>query len=540
MIGTPALINPIRWIDKTDINSGFDGNFAINQLRRDQAKRCYFQKWRSDMTLYQQVIADEVPADIQFVNEKGILVDTASWALNNLILEGLPDLRIYELSYSFASLPVGIYQLRFNQFESELINVQASFPNTTLLRYKHSENNFDVVFSTDIEFQMLVDGYVGNFNPKNDRNSFNDQPQNLTQLNSVAYRNFKFFVGDPWPVPYWVLDKINYITQCDQIHYNGVMYVPLNEAQFEVEGNPQNDYIYGSIDIQPADNNFTQYKTSPDPTGPSYKYMRRAVKLENITGDQIVSSVFTTDSRLNALVVYKSGANYDIKLGTTPGAQDIGVITVDKNDGYEYECPFPFDGTTNVYLSGVGLNADRLYLLYDQLDAPDIPIDSGGGTVQQLGIGATIMYDTLKGDLALDFDLSTGLGNTNRAYKGWCISGSNGTTNRDDKYAIGWNRIDPLDIGTTVGANEKAISKENLPHERLGMYAASVVNGSSPPTFKTPLARSRAVGSQTLNYEMATGNGEPTLGGTEYMGDGTNFNVQPNSVKSVYITKIEE
>lgn len=542
MIGTPALISPIRWIDKTDINNGFDGNYAINQLRRDQSKRCYFQKWRSNMTLKQQIIADELPDPIQFVNEKGILVDEADWSVNPLILEGLPDLRIYELSFAFAALPVGVYQLRFNQFESELINVQTSHPNTVSIKYKHSENNYDVVFDTGIEFELLVEGYVGDFTPKNDRVSFNDQPQNLTQLFSVAYRNFKLNIGGAWMVPWWMMDKINYITQCDQVFYNSIMYVPLNEAQFEVESNPQNDYIYGSLDIQPAENNFTKYKTSPDPTGPSYKYMRKVVKLENITGDQIVSSVFTTDSYLNTLIVQKSGADYTIKLGTTPGGEDIGSILVDKPDGYEYEVTYVFNGTTTVYLSGIGLNADRLYLLYDQLDAPDIPVNGGSSvTTPQLGIGATIMYDTLKGNLALDFDLSTGLGNPNRSYKGWCISGSNGSTNRDDKYAIGWNRIDPIDIGTEIGSHEKTILKANLPASGLSMFNPNMGTDTTGIGPDTQVARGKSISSQSLNYEIARGDQSGNyIGRTSNLGSGAPMNIQPLSVKSVYITKIEE
>ncbi len=541
MIGTPALINPLRWIDKTDINNSFDGNYAIKQLRRDQSKRCYFQKFTTSMRLIQQVIADTLPDPIQFVNEKGVLVDQADWALNPLILTGLPDLRIYQLDYSFAGLPVGYYSLRFNNFESEPINVQVSHPNTTLIKYKHSENNYDVVFDTNIEFQLLVEAYINGYSPKNDRNTFNDQPQNLTQLSSVAYRNFKLYVGDPWPVPLWMLDKINQISQCDQVSYDNVYYTPLNEAEFEVEVNPQNNYIYGSLDIQPSDNNnFLKYKTQPNPSGATFKPMQKVVKLVNVASNQTISSVFTTDSFLRQVIVYKSGADFTLNLGTTPGGIDIGQILVDKNDGDEYEVTFPFDGTTTVYLSGTGINADRIYLVYDQLDEPDVPIGGGSVTVNPLGKGATIIYDTLKGDLELDFDLSTGLGDTNRKYKGWAISGSNGTTVRDDAYAIGWNRLDALAIGTETGANSKTISKANLPHERLGMYVGDVATGTNVPDGKQPLARARALGTQSLNYEMAKGSGEPILGGTEYMGDATPFDVRPKSIISVYITKIED
>jgi len=538
MIATPSILNPLKLVDTTDINSGFDGNFAVNQLRFGQVRKCYFQKWQTSDTLKLQILADTVPRDLQFINERDTVIATASWSASTKVIIGFPDYVIYELSFSFAALPLGDYYCKFDQFESEPISVRTTHLNTLLLTYKHSENNYDTIFDTGIEFNFRVEGRIGDFKPKNERSTFTDQRYNATQLNSVAWRQFTITIGNAPMVQDWAIDKVNHIMQCNQVAYNGQYYVPLNDSEFEVENNPTNNYIYGTIDVQPVDNNFIKYTTQPVQSGATFTPLQKVTPYFNGAANLTVSNVFKNLSNLEKIAIYKVGGDYIVRIGITPGGNEIGEFQVDDVSTIK-TVEWTFTGTQNVYISGTGINYTFLYLIYKQLDEPPVPIGDNTMPPPPIGVGAKVIYEEVNpGDFVLDFNVSTGLGDSNRDWKGWVIAGTNGTIPMENKFPIGWDRLDTITIGTDKGSSTLTIAKTNLPHERLGMFVGDVATGSNVPDAKQPLARARSFGSQSLNYEVAKGAGEPTLGGTEYLGDGTALVNIPDSVISVWVVKI--
>lgn len=541
MIGTPALLNPLRFIDTTDINKGFDGDYAINQLKRWQNPKCYLQKWQTSDTLVLQVIAETItpPSDLKFINEIGKTVDSVPWSASTRIIQGLPDLTIYELSYSFASLPVGKYICSFDQFSSEPICVQVEQPNTLLLKYTNSENNYDMVFDTNIVQYFRVEGYIGNYRPSNERNVYVDQKHNLTQLSSVAFRKFTFFVGTSWLVPDWVLDKVNIIMQCDQIAYDGIYYQPLTDSEFETQPNADNSYIGGAIDIEPVDNNFIKFITQPGGTGvQTFTPVQKVTPFYLVAGNLAVSSTFKNYSMLENIVLYKSGADFLLDIGITPNGTEIANALKINKAVNDIEVNYPFNGTQNVYLSGTGLTANAIFLLWKQMDEPPVPL--GPATIPPpLGKNFGGFYFEINaGDLAADFDLSTGLGDSNRPYKDWCIAGTNGTPSMEDKFPIGWDRLDPITIGTGKGSGTITLAKANLPAEGIPFLAGTVNNspGNIAP-INGPVARS-GTGGGDFAYELRQGSGTIDRGLTANLGDGTPITNVPDSVVCVYIIKI--
>lgn len=541
MIGTPALLNPLRFIDTTDINNGFDGNYAINQLRRGQSPKCYFQKWQTSDTLVLQVIADTItpPSDLKFYNERGTKTGPDGiWQASTRIIQSFPDLTIYELSYSFASLPVGSYYCSFDQFSSEPICVQIEQPNTILLKYTNSENNYDMVFDTGIAQYFRVEGFIGNYRPSNERNVYVDQKHNLTQLSSVAFRKFTFYVGTSWLVPNWALDKVNFIMQCDQVAYDGIYYQPLTDAEFEVLSNPQNSYIGGAIDIEPVDNNFIKYITQPGGTGvQTFTPVQKIASFMNGSANLTVSGIFKNLTNLEKVAIYKIGADYTINIGVTPGGSEIGSFLVDDLSTIK-TVEWTFLNTSNVYISGTGINYTFLYLIYKQLDEPPVPI--GPATIPPpLGIGAKMLYEEITpGDLLLDFDLSTGIGDSNRDWKGWVFAGTNGTADMANRFPIGWDRVDTITLDALGGSSTITIGKTNLPAVGVPFLAATV--NTSPGDIAPvggPVARS-GIGGGVLEYELRRGSGTIDRGLTANLGDGTALPNNPLSIVCLWVVKI--
>lgn len=249
-----SLLNPIRFIDTTNINAGFDGNFSIFQNNYDTQSKCYFQKWQSSDTLKLQVVADEVPSSIEFWNGIDKVVDTVAWVLNPYVIVAFPDLSVYEIEYSFSTLPTGFYQIHFGDFISEPINVQTEHPKTLLISYSNSENNYSCIFETGIIFNFRVEGQIQNFKPKNDLVVYNDQMRSLKQLFSQAYRSFTLMIGYGRGVAEWVVDKFNYISQCDSITYDNIPYQIVNGGEFEVIRVDFYDWIGISVEIQQSEN----------------------------------------------------------------------------------------------------------------------------------------------------------------------------------------------------------------------------------------------------------------------------------------------
>jgi len=541
MIITPALINPLRWINTSDLNKSFDGDFAKNQLQWYQSKRCYFQPFETGDRLRQQVIADTAPEDLKIVDcfTNQVIVSIPFALVPTVVLPETPTFSIYELDYSFAGLAIGRYYASLEDFTSQPFEIAAEHINTTLIKYKHSDNDYDVVFDTGIEFQLRVESLVDYDSPKANRDVYYDQPHNSTQLNSVTFRNFKLYLGFQWGLPQWMFDKVAHILGCDQVTYDDIAYQVAPDAEFEAEKNNDNNWMGGSIDVQPVDNNFIKYITSGVVPPPSFKPMQKVVKLTSISGDQTVSNVFKVDSFLRQVTVYKTGADYTLRIGTSIGGNEIGEWLIDDNTGANFEVTYPFDSTTNVYLSGVGLNADRLYLVYDQLDEPDIPLTPQAAQDGELKNSMKFWLGTLS-EINDTWDDATGLGKANTGWEKWTWAGFNGTPSFEGKVPIGLPYSDLSLIGSEIGNadNLTTIAKANLPAEGLFTIASEVNNiAGQTPTNDSQVAGAGLNGG-TLAYQLRKANGPATVGLTSNMGSGVAMNITPDGRYVIPIIKL--
>lgn len=485
-----ATLNPLRFIDTSNINFGFDGNFAVDQVLSYQNPKCYCQKWQLSDTLRLQVLSDFVPTDLLIKDlYSDLTVASVAWAEKPTIIID-QTFKVYELEYQFITLPEGKYYTQFSyEDENEVEHLLISEPiyiaqvqeNTLLLQYKNSINDFDVIFDTGIVFNFRVESAIKDYTPGNNRAIYNDQNVNPTLLSATPFRKFKFYLGFQYGIPEWVFDKVNWIQSVDQVKYNNVFYQIVEGSDYETSSNPDNSFMGGSIEVHPTNNNFNRYQTDPsgEDDGDLIYVMGRRSDYFNISDNFTVPGVFKAESLLEQIKVTKRGPAGDLtfKVGTTAGGDEIGEFVID-NSKWIQTVPFLFSGTTTLYVTGLdGADMDiDISFLYLQTDAP--PIDLGSivpAPVIELGKNSVMIYEeTIPGELEADFDLSTGLGKANTTYSGWAIcDGRNGTEDRSGVVPVGADlRRQPGDpgydadfvtVGSRGGAKTHTLTVPELP-----------------------------------------------------------------------------
>ena len=177
-----ANLNPIRLRDQHDFMYQND---------------CHFQKWQSGDMINIQFMADEVFTVDIFSFEFGYKVLSVPIYQQQTNLIDV-DFNVYEISFSVNDLPdFGKYFFRIKNsdgilFDSHPFVYGPYFENTILLRYYNSENDFNIIFETGIEFYLRVEGAVHNYSPKIDGDIYFDQKYDPTMLTSESYKTFIF------------------------------------------------------------------------------------------------------------------------------------------------------------------------------------------------------------------------------------------------------------------------------------------------------------------------------------------------------------
>lgn len=536
-----AILNPLRFIDTSDINSSFDGNFAIDQVLSYQNPKCYFQKWQISDVLKLQVLSDFVPSDLVFREVSTNMAEaTVSWIEKPAVIVD-QTFKVYELDFEFIGLDPGKYYAEFSYTDeddnehvliSEPMHVALAQENTLLLQYKNSVNDFDTIFDTGIVFNFRVESAIKDFTPGNNRAIYNDQRANPTLLSAVPYRKFKFYIGFQYGLPAWVVDKVNFIQSVDQVKYNNIYYQIVEGAEFEIETNENNSFAGGSIEVQPTNNNFNRYSTIPSEDGDNIFYnMGRRSDHFNIGDNFNVPGVFKSASLLEQILVTKRGpaGTLTITFGTTPGGSEIGIFDVDDSK-FIQTGPYWFTGTTTVYVTGLDV-ADvdiDIQFLYLQTDAPPIDLGNlpGPAPVINLGKNATIPYiETMPGEFDLDFDIETGLGRANTKWVGWAMAdGRNGTTNISGKTLVGVDLTDANlnEPKKVFGAKTHTLSEAELPVVDLLGYGVGGVDNNQ--------------WGGGLGYDRPTPKDKPV---SSFGGGNAHNNMQP-SLAIWYVTNLNE
>lgn len=223
------------------------------------AKSCnYLQKWQFGDVIHLQFLADEA-VTIKVINEStNLTVKT----INAILMEtSLIDQNfdVYEATISLDDLIFGCYHLQItNQYNESVVShtfdYQQEWPETILLRYSNSENDFDTIFETGLEFMIRVEGVIHNFTPKTDSEVYFSQRKNPIQLYANPFRQFTLQIGRAKGVSEWISDIINIAFACDKKSINGVDFERNEGSDWEI-GRVENYSLIGmSIEIIPKEN----------------------------------------------------------------------------------------------------------------------------------------------------------------------------------------------------------------------------------------------------------------------------------------------
>lgn len=429
------------------------------------------------------------------------------------------------------------------------IDVQQNHPDTQLIKYQNSENTESVLFHpADIILQTRIAGnFIGGYQPKDNRETFEDQPYNPVLLNGFNYDIYTHYLtGYEIQLPDWRIKQLNLIwAKCDQVKIDYEFYVAIGDFKGErpTETYNRNGYNY-ERDLQIVKGfKFGQLTAGTTPTG-DFIVVRKTwpatTPFPLFSSSFAINGVFTQYSTIDYFeTINPDLATFNLKIGTTLGGNEtyegeIGTPNADLSiELIETHRPLTgFNAATTVYVTiphGISI---RLIFVYDQLDSA--PVVAGGGSGSGLPQGTIAYYKELvAGYFVRDWDIATGMGQVGSLYEGCKIYDE-----AAGRVLVAWDRstIDPdLGRGTPgiTGAlevgnpgNNLTIARANLPAEGLGMFTTQINSTDADvPGINDTVARASNESISRKDYEIHKGTIEPTSGRTALMGAGTAISV---------------
>lgn len=496
-------LNSFRWRLKT-----VDKDPRYESLPFDDVvdPNCYSAKWKTVDRAQIQLLSDYEPT----------LTIHDYWSDEQIDDISIPEIdfnvldvtfKCYQAEVVFAEYGEGDYycRLTYNDgvndiiWETSPLEVRDEQPLTLLFECTNKENDKDVIFDTGIVFNFRVEGIRDRkFLPKSANQLYTDQIYNVTQENSIPFRNFTIDIGMASGLPNWVIDKINLLFSLNQKKVDGTYYEKAEEnSEFEPTRGDigLNEDGWWSINVIPKINNLGySYKTGSDDLNNDYKVVRESKFYENVADGFSIGDIFKTHTVLDYLkITNKSLAPFSLKLGTTNGGNEIGEYSFTEDLTDVWSVRHAFETIQTVYITLVGDVTIDVYVAYDQLDAKPapVPVSGSGGFVKN----TVYLYEELNdGDFENHWDIGTGLGKADTPFFGCAMSdGRNGTLDRSNQFIIGFDLDNPSSRDTVVGSNQITLVKANIPplpipfgrDRKAGNAGLDVISAEYPGPFGT-------------------------------------------------------
>jgi hypothetical protein len=117
---------------------------------------------------------------------------------------------------------------------SEWLDVKSTHPDSVLIDYFNSTNDYDVYFSANPILQLRLPAYRRMSTPQFEDVNYRDQNVNLKLLSSRSYRMFDFFIGYNGGISDFHVDKVRFATQCDTLKIDNKRYIKSDSGEFSV------------------------------------------------------------------------------------------------------------------------------------------------------------------------------------------------------------------------------------------------------------------------------------------------------------------
>lgn len=513
----------------------------------------YCQKFTTSDKTSVQVISDEENPPVLTLRSSPDGLEVATYTLNaaaeNITID--EGFKVYEIEILFSAIGEGYYYFEFNSEQySNVIHVKDHHEDTVLIKYRNSYNNFGVIFDTGIVFHLRVEGEIRDYEPRSNNEIYNDQLMNAAKLYSLPYNIFTFYVGQHNGLPDFMLDMVNRAFSCDMIKIDDDWFEKTDGAEWQVFRTPEYDLSGMSITVMPAINNIAEQirideGEDLEPTE-TMIIQRYSNNYQDATGSLTVNNVFEKNSVLNYIRVFRKAEAYTIRVGTTPGGNEIVECEI-QNILHTINLNHAFNEPQPLYISGM-VGANDISLVWDKVDRFFNPGGTGGDPTPQpaqtLGVGATIEWHGTQVELEEQFNLVTGLGRDTGDWVGWAIcNGENGTPEAGGKTSIAWKAQDPDygTIGATGGSKQVSLSQNNLPKFRVRLFSneTRAAQVSSDIVNNAAVAKGTTTsGKKDEKYSMLRSNQEPTLGWSSEVGGDQPFSIVQPYIVLVKIKKI--
>lgn len=260
------LLNPFKFypnVSQATAGVHFDDNFMCARIRRWERNIGYQQKWVKSETTKLQIESSLPPNDLVLVNFYGQTIKSFTWTI---VFTGV-SYKIYETTFDPSTgVSSGVYflfqKVSFGSITwraiSEPINIQNNWPDTSLIRYYHSYNDWDVAFlAAGIEFNFRCECGITDFNPLNESTDFIDQTHDTKILWGVPFREWKLSVGIEPGVAEWVVDLLNRIFICDHVYVQKKQFAKKAGVSGQVTRVKGYPLIGWSLDLVEAKNQFS-------------------------------------------------------------------------------------------------------------------------------------------------------------------------------------------------------------------------------------------------------------------------------------------
>lgn len=199
-----------------------------------EQRDCFFQKWQNGDIINIQFLSDEIFTVSVIDAALGFQVLSIQVLEMETNLQNV-DFKVYEISFNVNDIPnYGKFFFRITNadgsvFDSYIFDYQEYFENTILLQCRNTENDYNVIFETGIEYYLRVDGGVSAYSPRIDGDIYIDQKHNPTLLQSESFQLYTLQVGYNTGVPTWLADIVNELFSCDIKKVNNI-YIERNEG----------------------------------------------------------------------------------------------------------------------------------------------------------------------------------------------------------------------------------------------------------------------------------------------------------------------
>jgi len=432
----------------------FDSDFFYRNLKSWLDKVKYFQPWQQSDKIVLQFwgVADYVTGPtiaytVKIVNSLGETVKQVD-SLQGAEIGTGSGIYIRSATLTLFDVPEGKYFVQIHKvglftdydyfFISEPIEVKVYHKDTILMRYKHSENSYDVFWETGIEMWIRVPASFTKLIPESIFNVYENDEYDLTLLSGLKYRNWQLTIGTGnKPIPMYFLDMLEEITLCDSLYIGAKRYTRLDDSKLEpvpiekhplgtanlnlrekINGSALNVDTYPPIVLGNAPTAAWFYinglkRTSPSTVYPIEKYFNGAINFVQylncigFLGADFENTYFAIDTKNRIVLITNVEAiflNYDanltlfevleghliIDVETTATQKDLVVQYVNSIVSSKYQYFFG-DGTnangtgtgtteTHTYAANKKLTA---YLFWDQ--AEEIYLDASQKIIKEIG-----------------------------------------------------------------------------------------------------------------------------------------------------------